>query len=166
MITTERRAEIVTEFAERHGGIFDPREFLSEVESTGMSHPAWDWFEWNHRTAAHKYRLHQAIKFTANLTIKVEVRTVQGGALKITREEAPLALSPLRLRHAEDGGGYIIAGPRSPDYLDELTRQAAARLTSYVARYSAALIRAGLDPGEFERIAAQLEKSTERQQAA
>jgi len=135
--TKELRQQIVQEFAERNGGVFDAGAFLSEVNQVGETHPAYEWFEWNDRKAAREHRLDQARSFAQGLRIRFEVETVERGKVTVVSRAMPLVISPVATRST--GGGYKLADPNDPTHLAELARQAAQQLRWFNERFEAAL---------------------------
>jgi len=162
--TKELRQQIVREFAEGHGGMFDPAVFLASVRDAGPEHPAWEWFDWNDETAANEYRLDQARDFARGLVVRFEVKVVHRGTLRVVEKAAPLALSPLGGRN--DGGGYYLTDPDDPAHMEELCRQAAQSLRWFVSRYEAALAYAGVGVGGFDKALDALESPKEQSRAA
>lgn len=135
--TKELRQQIVQEFAERNGGVFDAGAFLSEVNQVGKGHPAYEWFEWNDRKAARDHRLDQARSFAQGLRIRFEVETIERGRVTVTNRSMPLVISPVASRST--GGGYKLTDPNDPAHLAELARQAAQQLRWFTERFEAAL---------------------------
>lgn len=160
--TKALRQQIVREFAEAHGGVFDPAAFLSEVYSAGEDHPAYEWFEWSDDKAALEYRLDQARDFARGLVVRFEVQEVHRGKMRIMERSAPLVLSPIDAR--KSGGGYLVTDPGDPVHMDELRRQAAGSLRWFISRYEAILADVGAMQ-QFERTLGLLE-ADQHQQAA
>lgn len=133
-LSRAERQRIVDEFAERHGGVFDKREFLAEVRESNGSHPAWSWFEWRDDVAAEAYRLQQAGDFVRDLVLVVEVVTPRSVTLNL---EAPAMLVPLADRRE---GGYR---PLAVVGVEELRREAVMALIAWRGRYQAALAQIG-----------------------
>jgi hypothetical protein len=154
--TKEQRQEIVRDFAVRHNGQYNPKLFLQEVRKVGESHPAYGWFEWNSDKAAQEYQLWQAREFAHDLKVSFSVETVgRKGAVKVVQTEMPMVLSPRESR--KDGGGYVLSNPSDQDHMAEHCHQAAVALRTWVNRYQAALIHAGVTGDKVEDIAALLE---------
>lgn len=152
--TRQLRQQLVRDFAERNGGWFDPAAFLIEVQEQGVTHPAYDWFEWNDEAAATEFRLDQARDFARGLVVQFEVRSFFRGAIHISQETAPLALSPLANRNR--GGGYYITDPNDPAHMTELCRQAAQSLRWFISRYEGALKYAGIPVASLQEMEAEL----------
>jgi len=139
----ELRQQIVRDFAQRNGGIFDAAAFLGEVNQVGESHSAHAWFEWDDTRAARNHRLDQARDFAQGLRVRFEVKTMDRGSVKVVSTTVPLVLSPVRNRNA--GGGYHLTDPNDPAHLAELSRQAAQQLRWFAERFQAAIEFAGAD---------------------
>lgn len=161
--TRETRQQIVKDFAEQNGGMFDAALFLANVRIEGEAHPAFGWFEWNDDKAAHEYRLDQSRDFARGLVIKFEVEEIHRGKLRIAERNAPMVLSPLGGRRS--GGGYVITDPADGEHMDELRRQAAQSLRWFISRYEAVLAHSGVNLPMLERMQALLEE-VEHKEAA
>lgn len=153
--TKEERQQIVRDFAESHGGVFDAGAFLSEVNQVGAGHPAYEWFEWDERTAAREHRLGQARAFAQGLRIRFEVQTVDRGSVKVVSRTMPLVISPVSGR--SKGGGYNLTDPEDPSHLVELTRQAAQQMRWFIERFQAAITFAGIADGDLAEVLTKLE---------
>lgn len=164
LYTQQIRQEIIREFASRHEGRYEPRAFLDEVRSSGSSHPAYAWFQWNNSKAADEYRLQQARDFSRDLKITFEIEDV--GRTKPVRVivSAPMLISPMESR--QTGGGYRLFDPDKPVDMEELCRQAAQSLTSWLARYQAVIEHSGGSVKSIERQITALEKTATKEIAA
>lgn len=162
--TRELRQKIVSEFAVKNGGWFDPALFLASVREVGQEHPAWEWFQWDDERAALEYRLDQARDFARGLVVRFEVEEVHRGKMRITERSAPLILSPMGKR--KDGGGYFVTDPSSAEHMDELRKQAAQSLRWFISRYEAVLSHVGVGLAPLERVRALLDDQTEHKEAA
>lgn len=160
--TKALRQQIIREFAEAQGGVFDPAAFLNAVRDAGEEHPAFEWFEWDDDKAALEYRLDQARDFARGLVVRFEVQEVHRGKMRITERSAPLLISPVGKR--KDGGGYLVTDPGDPVHMEELRRQAAGSLRWFISRYEAVLAHVGATQ-QFERTLILLEVE-DHQQAA
>lgn len=157
--TKDLRQEIVTEFAKRHNGIYNPVVFLREVREKGVNHPAHDWFKWDDEDAAGEYRLWQARCFAKDLRISFEVEEVgRSGAVKIKTQTMPMVLSPTEGR--KDGGGYVLTDPSNGDHQAEHCRQAASALRAWFRRYGSALTHAGIAEKSVDQMIAALDKAS------
>jgi hypothetical protein len=155
-LSIEEREEVVREFMERHGGLFDAEAFLEEVRTTGPTHRAYSSFQWDDAKAAHEHRLNQARQFLNGLTISFEVREIgRRGGVTIVPSSAPLLISPLAGRRT--GGGYYAFDPDDEDHAAELSAQAASALRSWIARYGSTLHHINVQRSVFEQVARALE---------
>lgn len=162
--TKALRQQIVQEFAEKNGGWFDPPAFVAAVQKAGPKHPAFEWFEWDDRNAAHEFRLDQARDFARGLVVRFEVRTMHRGSFRIVERTVPLALSPVGERRG--GGGYYMTDPNDPEHMAELCRQAAQSLRWFISRYEGALAYAGASVGPLEKAQLALENIAPQVEAA
>ena len=161
----KQRAEIIKDFCQRHGGVYNPHSFVEEVRSTGPDHPAYDFFEWDDNKAASEHRTRQARMFVQGLKLVFQIEhQTPTGRIKIQERDVPLLLSPSSTR--QDGMGYYMFDPDDPDHLEELRRQAVVDLKAWLVRYSVALDAAGLTALPLERILSVLESRPVSQQAA
>ena len=151
------RERIVRDFATRHNGNFNPALFLAEVRQTGVSHPAYDWFEWDEGKAAHAYWLEQARDFARDLRVSFRIEEVTGPhQVRVHQAPIPMVLSPMEGRR--NGGGYVLTDPDDPEHIAEHCRQAARTLQQWRDRYSAALAHAGIKPDAINQMIARLER--------
>lgn len=156
--TKQLRAEIIGEFAKRHGGNYNPPDFLEEVEKAGESHPAHAWFTWDDSQAAHEYRIWQARVFASNIRVSFSVRSIgRDTPMTIKSVEAPMAISPLNGRSR--GGGYVITNP-TKGHMVELCRQAEDDLRSWLRRYEAAVQYVGISAEEISGILGKLKSAS------
>lgn len=154
--TKEQRQSIVKDFALRHNGVYNPKLFIEEVGQAGPDHPAYGWFEWDKNKAAYEYQLWQAREFAKDLKVSFTVEEVgRRGAISVRQATMPLVLSPVSGR--KDGGGYTLSDPNDPAHLAELARQAASSLRTWMARYEAAILFAGMTDADFGDLAKRLE---------
>jgi hypothetical protein len=169
--TKEIREEIVSAFATRHNGQYDPKLFFSEVRDAGHDHPAHDWFEWNMEAGWLEHNLARARAFAHGITIRTEVRTIAANPFTIVvrpEEEREVEL-PMLLSHGTSrskGGGYVMADPASVVDMRELCRQAASQLSSWLRRNDAALIFAGCSSELFHKQLGLLEKAASSEEEA
>lgn len=156
-LTRDDRQRIVTEFALRHNGTYNPSLFLEEVRRTGEKHPAYGWFEWDAGKAALAYQIEQARGFARDLRVTFTVTQINGGKrnVKVRETAMPLVLSPMEGR--KDGGGYLLVDPKDPAYLDEHCRQAAVALRGWQSRYSEAVRHVGMNSSDLDALIAALE---------
>lgn len=144
--TKEARQSIVREFALRHNGQYNPGLFLEEVQTTGPSHAAYGWFEWDAGKAALNYQIQQARDFARDLRVSFKVEEIGGKAgMRVKQSAMPLVISPTAGR--KTGGGYLLFNPDDNSHLVEHCHQAAVTLKSWLNRYEAAVIRVGGSSG-------------------
>lgn len=159
------RQDIVREFALRHNGQYDPVLFLKEVQETGKGHPAYKWFEWDAAKAAHEFNLEQARAFARDLRVTFSVEEVRRNEpVSVRQVSMPLVQSPLEGR--KKGGGYVLVDPENGEHKAEHCRQAASALRSWLNRYGAAVVHAGMTYTEIEEIASKLDKAASGAAAA
>ena len=158
--TKALRQKIVTEFATRHNGTYNPSLFVEEVRRTGSSHPAYAWFEWDQNKAALAHQVEQARDFARDLRVTFTVQVVNGGkrSVKVRETAMPLVLSPMDGRRS--GGGYLLVNPDDPAYMAEHAGQAAQALRSWWSRYESAAEHVGINASDVEAMIAKLETAT------
>ena len=158
-LTKEERQEIIRDFAQAHGGLFNPASFVEEIRKVGRKHPAYGWFTWDRNKAAFEYQLWQAREFAVGLRIRFTVEEI-GRSKRITIRERimPFAISPVE-RRREDGG-YYVADPENPEHMAEYCRQAATALRTWINRYGAAVSHAGGSPRVVERLLKMIEEAS------
>lgn len=163
--TAAMRQEIIKDFASRNGGMYDAKAFFAEVERTGPTHPAYQWFEWDEQTAAREHNIEQARQFARGLRIVFEVTEYgRSGTMKIRTEEAPFAISPMAGRQA--GGGYWLLDPNDPVHMREHCEQAARTLRSWLDRYRSAITYCGAKETPVERMIEALEEANRAESGA
>lgn len=116
-------------------------------------HEAYDWFfGQDDATAAREYRIGLARRMASGLRIVAQVtETKKSQVVHITTREYPAYVSPVALR--KSGGGYQPFNPKDADAMDELRRQGATALRSWLSRYRGAFEDAGIDLTPIEEIA-------------
>ena len=139
MLTREERQGIIQDYAQRHGGIYHPADFVEEVRKAGESHPAFEWFEWDDDIAGQHHRVWQARMFSIRLKIRFSIPNVKSTKVKINY--LPFVTSSVSER--SDGGGYFIVDPDNPEHMEELCRQATSDLERWLKRYESSLVYAG-----------------------
>lgn len=154
------RQRIVTEFATRHNGTYNPALFVEEVKRAGSTHPAYEWFEWDCEKAALGYQVEQARDFARDLRVTFKVEVVNGGkrSVKVRETAMPLVLSPMDGR--KSGGGYLLVNPDDPVYMAEHAGQAAQALRSWWSRYQSAAEHVGILASDVNSMIAKLEAVT------
>ena len=158
--TKALRQKIVTEFATRHNGTYNPTLLVEEVRRTGFSHPAHSWFEWDQGKAAFAHQIEQARDFARDLRVTFTVQVVNGGkrSVKVRETAMPLVLSPMEGR--KSGGGYLLVNPDDPVYMAEHAGQAAQALRSWWSRYQSAAEHVSITASDVEAMIAKLEAAT------
>jgi hypothetical protein len=156
MLTKEQREEILAAYVARHGG-YSAGGFFEEVQTTGPSHPAYEWFEWDVRNGWREHNLFLARQFVIGLTVKIVPGHLGEDRSISVAVTAPMVLSPMSGRN--HGGGYVLM---SEEHLDELCRQGATALGSWLTRYRSALEFAGGSPSGVARIIKTLELASSR----
>lgn len=156
--TKEARQKIVQEFAEAHGGVFDPAEFLGVVSQVGSSHPAYDWFQWDNERAAREHRLDQARDFARGLVVSFKVQTLSRGKVKIVAASAPMVISPME--HRDKGGGYVITNDNDPSHILELCRQGAQAMRWFISRFEAAVAYSGGEIAALQQLQAAMDAAS------
>ncbi len=155
--TKAKRQKIVEEFARRHNGNYNPALFLEEVKTTGESHPAFGWFEWDADKAASAYQLEQARDFARDLRVSFKIEEIVGpNQVRIREHPIPMVISPMEGRR--HGGGYRLTDPDDPEHIAEHCLQAARTLQQWRDRYSAALAHAGIKVSDVNTVIARLER--------
>jgi hypothetical protein len=71
--TKEQRQDIVSDFCRRHGGLFNPLDFLHEA--TAENHPAQDWFDWKSGPASSDANLQRARQFADGCKVDFKLET-------------------------------------------------------------------------------------------
>lgn len=154
--TKEQRQKIVREFAIRHNGTFNAALFLEEVRSTGESHEAYSWFEWDRDKAFQQYQLEQAREFARDLRVTFKVEEVTGRKpIKVREAPMPLVISPMASRNS--GGGYRLVEPDDATLMAEHCAQASITLRGWKGRYEACLLKAGVSLDRIDSIIAALD---------
>lgn len=163
--TAAIRQEIIREFAIRHNGHWNPQLFIEEVTNQGRKHPAFEWFEWDKAKAVREHHLWQAREFAQGLKISFTVEKVgRKGPMSVKQVTAPAVLSPVGNRRK--GGGYVLTDPGNADHMAEHCRQAAASLSTWLARYSGAVEYAGGSTAAVEKVLSSLTSAGALSEAA
>lgn len=155
--TKDERQQIVREFAIRHNGTFNPALFLEEVRTTGETHAAYEWFEWDQDKAAQQYQLTQAREFARDLRVTFRVEEVTGRKpVKVREAPMPMVISPMASR--KTGGGYLLFEPDDETLMMEHCAQASTALRGWRSRYEACMLKAGVSLDRIDTIIAALDK--------
>lgn len=151
---TKRQAIIDGYLAETGSNLFVPSEFIDWL-SGQPEHEAYEWFfGQNDTTAAREYRIGLARRMAGGLRIVASVSETpkKSQVVQITTREYPAFVSPMAGR--KSGGGYEPFNPDDKGSMDELRRQGATALRSWLARYGSAFETAGVDLKSIKEIAA------------
>jgi hypothetical protein len=162
-LSKQEREAILRDYCARNGGRYDARAFASEVRATGKSHPAAGWFEWDFGKAAEEWWVEQARQFAQGIKIVYEVQSIDSKVGPVT-VEYPALISPLESRNS--GGGYIAVDPDDPSHLNEMARQAAKDLESWLFRYRHTAERFGVKADQFEKAVRRLRAGQSEVKAA
>lgn len=153
--TKQVRQRIIDGYLSETGrNMFLPGEFIDWL-SGKSDHEAYPWFfELSDAEAAREHRIALARQMASGLRISVQAQEVSRSEVKsITVREFPAFVSPVEGRKA--GGGYVPFDPNDRDAVDELRRQGATALRSWVARYGGVI--QSEDAQVLKEIAASLE---------
>ena len=115
--------------------LFVPAEFLDWLRDN-EGHPCYGlFFGRDDADLAWEYRKDMVRNWVSGLRLRIRVEhkpTDKSKTVKVTEREWPAMISPSSLRR--NGGGYYGVNLDDPDHLDELSRQAAASLESWLER--------------------------------
>lgn len=156
-ISKADRRSIIQDFMDRHGGRYDPRSFVEEVQRSNGQHPAWTWFTWDDAKAAGDYRIWQARVFAQDIVVQFSVEQIRRGNVVVVSVEAPAFVSPLDARSS--GGGYLALDPGDPAQMARFCAEAAASLQAWLRRYSGAVAYTGGSVVALQRHVSALEKA-------
>ena len=152
------RQWIVDDFADRHGGRFDPKGFVEEVRQTKGQHQAWTWFTWDDAKAAEDHRIWQARTFVRDLVVLHTVETIWRGKVNVREVVSPAFVSPMDDR--DHGGGYLALDPSDPVQMAGFCAEAARSLHAWLRRYSGVVAYTGGSPAALEKQVVALEKAS------
>ena len=149
----KRRQAIIDEYLSETGrNMFVASEFVDWLEGN-PDHEAYEWFFGiDDAEAARQHRIALARRMASGLRIVAKVETTQAQVVHITEREYPAFVSPISGR--KHGGGYTPVDPQDGETMDELRRQGATALASWLNRYGGAFRDAGHDLKALEEIAA------------
>lgn len=148
----QRQAIIDGYLNETGRNLFIPGEFIDWLQDQ-PDNPAYPWFfAMDDEAAARSYRVDLARRMASGLRIVAKHETAEAKSVTVTTREFPAYISPMSGR--KSGGGYTPFDPGNSDAMDELRRQGAAALRSWLVRYRGAFEATGLDLGLIEQIAA------------
>lgn len=149
----KRRQAILDEYLTETGcNMFVPGEFVDWLQER-PDHEAYDWvFGQGDTEAARQHRIALVRRMASGLRIVAKVETTKAQVVHITERQYPAYVSPIAGR--KDGGGYVRTDPGEPEMMEELRRQGATALASWLNRYGGAFRDAGHDLKALEKIAA------------
>jgi len=148
----KERQRIIDEYLAASGNnMFVPHEFVDWLGGQ-PGHEAYDWFYgMDDAQAARQHRIQLARQMASGLRIVVQDTTTNDQVVSLSVREYPTFISPVSLR--KSGGGYERFDPDSSDAQQELRRQAATAMASWLSRYRGCAENIGLDMGPLEDIA-------------
>lgn len=134
--------------------LFVPGEFIDWL-SGEPEHEAYEWFfSQTDADAAREYRIGLARRMASGLRITTVIEEKEASVTSIRVREYPAYVSPVAGRRS--GGGYTPFNPNDAADMDELRRQGAVALRSWLVRYRGAYEAAGVSVASIEAIAAQI----------
>lgn len=149
----ERQAIIDGYLAETGANHFVPHAFVDWLADK-PDHPAFDLFYgMTDEHAAREFRVALARNMASGLRVTAQVQQVGAtrGSIKLTTREFPALVSPIDGR--KHGGGYVNFDPQDPALVQELLRQGAQALHSWLARYRGVAELGGHDLSGIKEIA-------------
>jgi hypothetical protein len=148
----KERQRIIDEYLAASGrNMFVPREFVDWLRDY-PDHEAYDWFYgMDDAEAAQQHRIQLARQMASGLRIVVQDSDPEDQVVNITVREYPTFISPVNLRRK--GGGYERFDPDDEGSQQELRRQAATALASWLSRYRGCAENIGIDLSGFEDVA-------------
>ena len=146
------RQRIIDEYLAATGrNMFHPAEFVDWLKDK-PEHEAYDLFySMNDEDAARQWRVQMARQMASGLRIVVNHSDPDQKTVNITVREYPAFVSPAKDRR--QGGGYHAFDPDDEILQQELRRQAAVGLASWLNRYRGCAENIGLDMQPIESIA-------------
>lgn len=157
MLTKDQRQSVIDEYmADTRVNMVVPRDFIEWLRPK-EDHPAHShFFAKSDEEAAQEYRLALFRQFASGLRISVRVEYSQPETreVSVNVREFPAYVSPASTR--KSGGGYIPVVPEEAAAMQEVRRQGAVALRSWLARYRGAYEMTGVDLSPIEEIAAQI----------
>lgn len=151
-----KRQAIIDDYLATTGrNMFVASEFIDWLEGQ-PDHEAHPWFfSTDDATAAREYRIGLARRMASGLRIVVKDEGTKSSVVSLSVREYPAYVSPVAGR--KSGGGYEPFNPSDSAAMQELQRQGATVLRSWLARYRGAASDAGVDVSAIEEIAVALE---------
>lgn len=140
--STKTRQRIIDGYLHATGrNLFVPSEFVDWLADQPEHECYKAFFGKSDAEAAREYRIGLARQLASGLRIVMTEQQSDSNVIQITTREYPAYISPAAGRSS--GGGYERFEPDSPEAQDELARQAAAGLRSWLARYRGICERLG-----------------------
>lgn len=148
----KERQRIIDEYlSATRRNMFHPAEFVDWL-GTQPEHEAYDWFYGSgDADAARQHRIQLARQMANGLRIVFTHNEVEHKKISLIAREYPAFVSPLAGR--KSGGGYEAFDPDNDQAQEELRRQAAVGLTSWLNRYRGCAEHIGIDVSSIENIA-------------
>jgi len=148
----KERQRIIDEYLAATGrNMFHPAEFIDWLKDQ-PEHEAYEWFygmEDEH--AARQWRIQLARQMASGLRIVVKHTEPTQQKINLVVREYPAFVSPASNR--KNGGGYEAFDPDNEQAQQELRRQAAVGLASWLNRYRGCAENIGVDVSSIEDIA-------------
>lgn len=147
----KERQRIIDDYLAATGrNMFNAVEFIDWLKDQ-PDHEAYEWFYGiNDDEAARQWRIHMARQMANGLRIVVKQSDPEQKTVSISVREYPAFVSPMSGR--KSGGGYEAFDPDNEKAQEELRRQAAVSLTSWLNRYRGCAENIGLDMTPIEKI--------------
>lgn len=156
------RQRIIDDYLAATGkNLFVPAEFIDWL-ADNPEHEAYEWFYgMGDEAAAREYRVHLARQMANGLRLVATVSEAPSSAREVSvkTQEYPAYISPVGGR--KSGGGYVSFDPEDRDALDELCRQGASALRSWLRRYASAYEKRGIDVSTIDKIASAIDGDRE-----
>ena len=151
----KERQRIIDEYLAASGrNMFHPAEFVDWLGEQ-PDHEAYDWFYGTgDADAARQHRIQLARQMASGLRIVFKHNDVESKTVSLIAREYPAFVSPVANR--KSGGGYEAFDPDNEQAQEELRRQAAVGLASWLNRYRGCVEHVGIDVSSIENIAEEL----------
>tara|TARA_R110001583_G_scaffold40337_1_gene128900 strand:- start:40 stop:579 length:540 start_codon:yes stop_codon:yes gene_type:complete len=147
----KERQRIIDEYLAASGNnMFVPHEFVAWLEEQ-PDHEAYEWFFGSgDEEAAKQWRIQMARQMASGLRIVVQDTVTNNEVVSIKVIEYPTFISPVAMR--KKGGGYEKFDPENETDQQELRRQAATALASWLSRYRGCAENFGVNVSAIEDI--------------
>jgi hypothetical protein len=159
----KERQKLIDEYLIESGhNLFVPHEFVDWLGGQ-PDHRAYDWFYgMGDAETARQHRIQLARQLASGLRIVVQDSVTTDQVVSMNVKEYPTFISPVALR--KNGGGYQRFDPYNVESQEELRRQAATALASWLSRYRGCAENFGLDLSSLESITEELRGVTREAQ--